>query len=52
MVLGPDGMNLFTINHGAGTVSVVDVRQLRVVGRPVVGEGPSYIIALGASGNH
>jgi YVTN family beta-propeller protein len=52
MVLGPDGATLFAVNHGAGTVSVVDTPSQRVVDRLVVGEGPSNIIALGDAGNH
>ena len=47
MVFGPDGTTLFAANHGAGSVSVVDARQERVVQRLIVGEGPSNIIALG-----
>ncbi len=46
MVFDPNGTTLFAVNHGAGTVSVADARQQRVVDRLVVGEGPSNIIAL------
>ena len=47
MIFGPDSKTLFAVNHGAGTVSVVDAEENRVIDRLVVGDGPSNIIALG-----
>ena len=52
MAFGQDGTILFAVNHGAGTVSVVDAAQERVIQRLVVGEGPSNIIALQMDGDH
>ena len=47
MIVGPDGGTLYAVNHGAGSVSVLDTAEPRVRKRLVVGEGPSNIIAAG-----
>lgn len=47
MAFGPNCTTLFAVNHGAGTVSAVDISRHEVVKRLVVGDGPSSIIAVG-----
>ncbi len=44
MAFGPDGSRLYAVNHGAGSVSVLDTQRARVLKRLGVGRGPSNII--------
>ena len=44
MSFSPDGARLYVVNHGAGSVSVLDAQTPRVLKRIVVGRGPSSII--------
>ena len=50
--VGANGGALFAVNHGAGTVSVIDTGAHRVISNLVVGDGPSAIVALGDAGDH
>ena len=56
LVLGPpvgaNGGALFAVNHGAGTVSVIDTGAHRVISNLGGGDGPSAIVALGDAGDH
>ncbi|NQU71583.1 MAG: hypothetical protein HQ514_13600 [Rhodospirillales bacterium] len=47
MRFAPDGAKLYAVNHGAGSVSVLDTADQRVLNRITVGDGPSQIITIG-----
>jgi YVTN family beta-propeller protein len=51
MAFSPDGTRLYAVNYGAGTVSVVDAWELRVLKRLMVGDRPTNIIVAGAAGH-
>ena len=46
MAFSPDGDRLYAVNHGAGSVSVLDTSAHRVINRISVGQGPSNIISV------
>ena len=47
MVFGPDGSRLYAVNHGAGSVSVLDSTSPQLLKRLAVGDGPSNIVVTG-----
>jgi len=47
MSFAPGGATLYAVNHGAGSVSVLDTADPGVLKRIVVGDGPSQIITVG-----
>ena len=47
MTFAPGGAKLYAVNHGAGSVSVLDTADPRVLKRIIVGDGPSQIVTVG-----